>query len=106
MEERKKRRGKREKEGGDREREMRGKGKRVCNDGRRERVMATNNTSGLLRALQMAVASCSIMASLNSSEPRSRVASTQHCVQDVNIMYTPNRGYCPRVKLYTCTIMM
>ena len=105
MEGRKKRRGK-ERRKEEIEREMRGKGKRVCNDGRRERVMAANNTSGLLRALQMAVASCSIMASLNSSEPRSRVASAQHCVQDVNIMYTPNRGYCPRVKLYTCTIMM
>lgn len=90
MEGRKKRRGRKEKEGGDREREVRGK-ERVCNDGRRERAMAANITSGLLRALQMAVASCSIMASLNSSEPRSRLASAQHCVQDVNIMYTQQR---------------
>ena len=96
-----------EKKGGYIEEERRGGGKkekkrekrkgkeRVCSDGRRERTMAANNTSGLLRALQMAVASCSIMASLNSSEPRSRLASAQHCVQDVNIMYTQQRVLLP-----------
>ena len=54
-------------------------------------ITAVDNTSGLLRALQMAEASCSIMASLNSSEPRSRLASAQHCVQYVNIVYTKLR---------------